>query len=311
MHARLGAWRDLLSRKLLPLDVRPLHDAPFQVKVQLRALPGLRFAWGSVDASDNPYPRKAAAASDDDFVLLVNRDDTFVAAQGGREATLGVGDASLMACSDAGRYSQPKYGRVLCVRIPRAALRPLVPNLDDRTARAISSGTAALRLLASYCRILDDNESLSTPQLRELTVKHIYDLTALVLNPSRDNIAITETGGVRAARLHAVKSFVLDNLTSNDLTVGKVADHLRVTPRYVQRLFESEGLTYSEFALISRLERAYDALTDERARGRNISDIAFDCGFSDVSHFNRTFRRRFNASPSDIRNRRNSPARSN
>src|SRR5580658_2147937 len=146
VRAQLGAWRDLLSRKLLPLDVRPLDDGPFRVKVQLRALPGLRFAWGGVDASDNPYPKQAAAASDDDFVLLMNRDDTFVTAQSGREATLGAGDASLTACSDAFRFRQPKYGRVLCVRIPRKALRPLVPNLDDRTARPISSGTAALRL---------------------------------------------------------------------------------------------------------------------------------------------------------------------
>ena len=30
---------------------------------------------------------------------------------------------------------------------------------------------------------------------------------------------------------------------------------------------------------------------------RRISDIAFDCGFNDLSYFNRCFRRRFGLSP--------------
>jgi hypothetical protein len=33
-----------------------------------------------------------------------------------------------------------------------------------------------------------------------------------------------------------------------------------------------------------------------------IVDIAYDCGFGDVSHFNRRFRRRFGAAPSKFRN---------
>jgi AraC-like DNA-binding protein len=32
-----------------------------------------------------------------------------------------------------------------------------------------------------------------------------------------------------------------------------------------------------------------------------ISTIAFDCGFSDISHFNRVFRRQFGCTPSDVR----------
>jgi AraC-like DNA-binding protein len=41
---------------------------------------------------------------------------------------------------------------------------------------------------------------------------------------------------------------------------------------------------------------------DPRARHRAIGDIALDCGFGDISYFNRAFRRRYGASPSEIRN---------
>jgi AraC-like DNA-binding protein len=42
-------------------------------------------------------------------------------------------------------------------------------------------------------------------------------------------------------------------------------------------------------------------LTDRRFAGYKLIDIALTSGFNEVSHFNRSFRRRFGASPSDMR----------
>jgi AraC-like DNA-binding protein len=36
-------------------------------------------------------------------------------------------------------------------------------------------------------------------------------------------------------------------------------------------------------------------------RGGRISDIAFECGFNDLSYFNRCFRRRFGLTPTAAR----------
>ena len=90
-----------------------------------------------------------------------------------------------MACPDTGTYSRPTLGRLLCVRLPRNSLAALVPHLHDRTAQLIPRDTAALRLLMSYIRVLDDNQALATPELRHLIVTHIHDLAALVLIPQR------------------------------------------------------------------------------------------------------------------------------
>lgn len=74
-----------------------------------------------------------------------------------------------------------------------------------------------------------------------------------------------------------------------------------MTPRYIHRLFELDGTTFSEFVLTLRLAHAYRMLRDARLLDSTISTIAFDCGFSDLSYFNRTFKRVYNATPSDIR----------
>ena len=73
------------------------------------------------------------------------------------------------------------------------------------------------------------------------------------------------------------------------------------TPRYVQKLFASEGATFSEYVLERRLAHVRRLLTNPRLVHRAITSIAFDAGFADLSYFNRTFRRRFDATPTEVR----------
>jgi AraC-like DNA-binding protein len=66
-------------------------------------------------------------------------------------------------------------------------------------------------------------------------------------------------------------------------------------------LFEAERESLSEFVLAQRLVHAHRMLADPRFAGRAIGAIAFEAGFGDLSHFNRTFRRRFGMTPSEAR----------
>ena len=160
----------------------------------------------------------------------------------------------------------------------------------------------ALQLLTRYVRLFDDQQSLATPELRGLVVTHVYDLVALALGATRDAVAIANGRGVRAARLHAIKTEILNSLSRDELSLASLADpRHRVTPRHVQTLFESDGTTFSRFLLDQRLARAHRMLSNPLLAVRTISAIAYEAGFSDLSHFNRAFRRRYGATPSDIR----------
>ncbi|MGH9905346.1 MAG: helix-turn-helix transcriptional regulator [Pyrinomonadaceae bacterium] len=130
---------------------------------------------------------------------------------------------------------------------------------------------------------------------------YIHDLMAVALGATRDGAVIAAGRGVRAARLRAIKAHVMENLGSLELTVTGVALRQRVTPRYIHMLFQTEGITFSKFVLGQRLMRAHHMLSDPRFAGLGISAIAFAAGFGDLSYFNRTFRRRFGATPSELR----------
>jgi AraC-like DNA-binding protein len=116
-----------------------------------------------------------------------------------------------------------------------------------------------------------------------------------------DAAEIAKGRGLRMARLRAIKADIAEKLTDPDLSVETVALRQRVSPRYVQMLFEQEGTTFSQYVIGQRLARAYRMLSDPRFVDRSITSVAFDAGFGDMSYFNRAFRRCYGGTPSDIR----------
>ena len=150
-------------------------------------------------------------------------------------------------------------------------------------------------------KVLLGEPALPTHELQQLAIAHIYDLAALAMGATRDAVEIASSRGLAAARLSEIKSDIAANLSGGDISVADIAQRQRVTPRYVQMLFENEGTTFTEFTRNARLNRAYRMLRDPRFADHSISTIAFEAGFSDLSYFNKVFRRRFGRTPSDVR----------
>jgi transcriptional regulator GlxA family with amidase domain len=140
----------------------------------------------------------------------------------------------------------------------------------------------------------------TAPDIRHLLVGHVHDLVTLVLGATRDGHYVAAGGGLRAARLRAIKTEIMENLVG-DLSAATLAARQGITPRHLRRLFEGEGTSFSEYVLERRLARVHRMLTDPRATEQPIGTVAFDAGFGDLSYFNRAFRRRFGATPSDVR----------
>ena len=83
--------------------------------------------------------------------------------------------------------------------------------------------------------------------------------------------------------------------------LAQVARNHGLSIRYVQHLFELCGTSFTSFVLEHRLLLAHRLLREPKSRWRKVSDIASAAGFSDISYFNRAFRARFDARPTDVR----------
>jgi AraC family transcriptional regulator len=83
--------------------------------------------------------------------------------------------------------------------------------------------------------------------------------------------------------------------------VGDLARQAGLSPYHFLRIFESlTGVTPHQYVLRMRLRQAALALATGSAR---ILDIALQCGFGDLSNFNRAFRNEFGCSPRAYRNK--------
>ncbi len=292
---RIDAMRDIYGRAMLKLDIEPLPGSSFRVDMTLRALPGLGVATGS--CSPIRCDHTPELIDGDDLILFVAVAGGGVIAHRGRVAIVVEGEAVLTTSEEPGLHVFHSDSRFVVFRLPYRLISPLVGDLSQLLARPMRSGTEALRLLVGYVGRLHDLQAQPSPELGHLVATHMRDLAAVAIGATRDAAETARGRGVRSARLHAIKVEVIANI-GHPLDVA--ARH-GVSPRYFRKLFESEGGSFSDFVLARRLERAYRCLTDPRFADHTISSIAFDAGFGDLSYFNRTFRRRYGASPSEVR----------
>jgi AraC-like DNA-binding protein len=296
---RLEAWREVYGRTLQKLDVEPLSDEEFHTEATLRRMPGL--AINVVRRSAVIHNRRREFVSHDDVGMTVGLTSSFEASQFGRTLTLDCGDAVVLTGAEPAALRAPAYGEYIHLRAPVRALSPLVADLEASYGRRIPAENTALGLLTRYVGILDETETLADPDLRRQAVTHVHDLMALAIGVARDAAEIADNRGVRAAILRTIKQHIAAHLEQADLSVATVAARNGIGARYLQRLFEAEGTTFTEYVLEERLARAHGLLSDPRQVARKVCAVAFDVGFGDLSYFNRTFRRRFGAAPSEIR----------
>jgi AraC-like DNA-binding protein len=91
------------------------------------------------------------------------------------------------------------------------------------------------------------------------------------------------------------------SITEPDFSAQKLAAAAGLSERYVNELLYEAGASFTMRLLKLWLRKAADLLA--HAAERRISDIAFACGFNDLSYFNRCFRRRFGLTPTAARGR--------
>ena len=297
---RFPIWREVLGRTVMRLDIERIPDHPFHSEGLVRALPGLVVQWGHNSGVRTRRTRDLLADGNDDIVFSFQTAGECIASQFGRELSNKSG-ALMLSSADAGSAAFPVNSQFATLILPRKALKPMAPGLEDAFVRQIPGDSEPLRLLMSYLNLLRADHALTTPELRRAVVSHVYDLVALALGATRDTAAMATGRGVRAARLNAIKDYIAENLGRSDLSVGSLAARQGVTPRYVQVLFENEGTTFSAYVLGQRLAQAQHMLADPRYAGWSITAIAFEAGFGDLSYFDRAFRSRYGATPSDFR----------
>lgn len=100
------------------------------------------------------------------------------------------------------------------------------------------------------------------------------------------------------SRLAAVIQFIRDNL-NDPLSIDQLSKHAHMSQAHFFRTFRTElGVSPVDFINAERIKLAKSLL---RIPNKSIYDICFDCGFNNVSYFNKVFKRATQLTPSEYR----------
>ena len=99
-------------------------------------------------------------------------------------------------------------------------------------------------------------------------------------------------------RIASVKEYVAEKY-NEDITLEQLADMAGMTPTAFSRFFKLHtGRTVSNYIIETRLGAASRALVDT---SQTIAEICYNCGFNNLSNFNRTFKSKRGVTPRDFR----------
>jgi len=234
------------------------------------------------------------------LVLIAAHAGLVSVGQNGHTVELSPAQMVLVDMSVTGTVGHTDENRFTSIRMPRRALLDISPRAEDKLSQVLSDGAVAETIFRYHALAANHAPHLDAVGQR-LTAQHMVDLVGLLLGTDAEHASRARGRGQAAARLDLMRADVMAALGRNDLCLSEVATRSGLSPRQAQRLFEQAGTTFTEFVLEQRLLHARKLLGDPRARARKISDIAHSSGFSDLSYFNRAFRKRFGATPSELR----------
>lgn len=190
----------------------------------------------------------------------------------------------------------------IVIAFPRRMLGALGTRAEALVGNALDGELPAMRHLRRYLCMLDQPDmATDDPALADHVLDTVEDLVALALGASGDAEAMAQMRGLRSARHAEITALIAKGFADPAFSVQRIATTIGVSPNYVQKLLHESGQSFTERVLELRLVKARAMLSDRRNDALKVSDIAFACGFNDISYFNRSFRRRFGSAPNDFR----------
>jgi len=226
------------------------------------------------------------------------------------------GGKSLCGMCDESKFLEARRdGHALRYRCHAGLREFVIPVIrDGQTIALLQCGQVHDRA-PSAAEWKEARRSLVSAGIRAPALRTLYQRNR-VLSPSRqddllellalvaDRLAyanereVKKAPGQTQAALGRAMTYIEAHL-SDRLTVDAIAHAAGLSSRSLMRLFRKQvAASVVDFILRRRIARARQLL---RQGGPTCAEIAFECGFGSVQHFNRIFRRFENASPTQWR----------
>lgn len=296
---RLSAWQEAMGRLRMPAG-KISQPGEFSGDVSCLISPmGIQFARvrSTPQAIIGRAPKQAAAI----WMGVLLEGKATLSEPGGRSVPLGEGDVIFGPTDIDATLTFHTPFQQLFIKAPSVALgHRLIAPLQPRIGH-LPSNVAVNHVLSGMLRATSDVlENLNSMQLRPVELALTEFLITCLASEDRPALR-GGAAGARAAHLHRVCQTIETMLSDPKLTLTHVAAEHGVSPRYLQKLFATEGKSFSQYVRTRRLERCRADLVSPIHSQLSISEICFRWGFNGSAHFSHAFRDQYGISPREFR----------
>lgn len=215
--------------------------------------------------------------------------------QGRRECVLNPGDIGLIDSRREYTIEVPHGGESIWVRFASSRFDSRLSGPADVFARRIDGRSGIGLLTARFIRSIVDETDCVPPRSRATVASMASDLVAEAAAHVAPATNIFRSGSQRT--LERARLYIDRHLEQDDLSPARIAAAIGISARYLGQLFASVGETPMGYVSRRRLQRCRERLERETWRPGLITDMAFACGFANISSFNRAFREAFGMTP--------------
>ena len=170
------------------------------------------------------------------------------------------------------------------------------PKLSVACPFPAASDWGAVLLMALRTIVEQEvQEKKQTLLPRSLVTEQLGSLLSLMFLPKEDSDLNTRHQVSVYSKLNRI---LHDDYHNPDLNAAFVSGKAGISRRHLFNMFSAAGTTFSNALLDIRLANARRMFGDRRYSAFRVCDVAWACGFTDLSHFGRCFKREYGQTPS-------------
>lgn len=301
MTRTLDEYADLVRHSVMPLTVSSKHR---QFAGRMRTAGRGQMFCFEVTAPEHLIERTPELIDEGTgngfYKLSLMLDGESMVTQDSREAVLRRGDLAIYDTSRPYSLLSSEGAKTAIVMFPREFLSLSPEAVAQLTAvRFDRSRGLAASVSPFMTQLMVQLEQFARPSGSRLPY-NIVDLLGTMLSSELD---LQQGGASSSALLRRIMNYIEEHLGDPSLGPISIAAAHYISQRYLQVLFQRNGLTVSSWVRERRLERCRRDLQDSSLLDESVSTLAARWGFLEPTHFSRAFKKQFGVSPREIRAR--------
>jgi len=216
---------------------------------------------------------------------------------GGQRVTLQAGDIFFWNTIQPVRFEVVERLHKLTVKMPLHRLESWLPQSWQTLSAYHPKDSAVASLVGGLVCSTKADFFAGRVRNGDTFTDVVLGMLISAMNPPK---APTSLDMGAAYRIRA-QDYISQHLHRASMATEEIAEAIGVSIRYLQKLFQHQGMTIRQYIIRERLTRCHRDLANPAMSHRSVAEIAFSWGFQSAAHFSRRFKAAYDQTPTAYR----------